>query len=71
MEKLLTVIAFIAARINVARDEARDRGATATEYAMLVAFIAVVVGVAVAAFGTQLADFFNSLAVKIGIIKAG
>ena len=67
MEKLLNLIAFVAARINVARDDAHDRGATATEYAMLVAFIAVVIGVGVAAFGTQLNNFFNSLASKIGI----
>jgi pilus assembly protein Flp/PilA len=67
MEKLLNMIAFVAARINVARDDARERGATATEYAMLVAFIAVVIGVGVAAFGNQLNDFFNSLASKIGI----
>jgi pilus assembly protein Flp/PilA len=67
MEKLLTLIAFVSARINVARDEAHDRGATATEYAMLVAFIAVAIAAAVTAFGGKLRDFFSSLSTTIGV----
>jgi pilus assembly protein Flp/PilA len=67
MDKLLSMIAFVTARISVARDEAHDRGATATEYAMLVAFIAVAIAAAVTAFGKDLSKFFSSLAKNIGI----
>ena len=67
MDKLLSLIAFVTARVTVARDEAHDRGATATEYAMLVAFIAVAIAVAVTAFGTALSKFFSGLAKTIGI----
>lgn len=67
MDKLLSLIAFVSARINVARDDAKDRGATATEYAMLVAFIAVAISVAVGAFGSNLSQFFSDLSNAIGI----
>lgn len=70
MNQLLAVIAFIGARFQVARDDAKDRGATATEYAMLVAFIAIVIAVGVTAFGSQLNDFFNNLGQSIGIVSA-
>jgi pilus assembly protein Flp/PilA len=60
----LMVIAALHNRI----DSAKDRGATATEYAMLVAFIAVAIVAAVTAFGGQLSDFFNSLGQNIGIV---
>ena len=39
----------------------RDRGATATEYALLVALIALVIFVAVQFFGNQLSDFFHAI----------
>lgn len=39
-----------------------ERGATATEYALLVALIAVILIVGVGAFGGALNDFFNGLA---------
>ncbi len=39
-----------------------ERGATATEYGLLVAFIALAIVVGVTAFGTALNDFFNALA---------
>ncbi|ALV47345.1 hypothetical protein MB46_02355 [Arthrobacter alpinus] len=42
-----------------------ERGATATEYAMLVAGIAVVVAVAVGVFGTALSTFFGTLPTKL------
>ena len=61
MKQLLSMIAFVAARVNVARDEAKDRGATATEYALLVALIAIAIVVAVTAFGSALSGFFTSL----------
>lgn len=42
-----------------------SKGATATEYALLVALIAVVIIVGVAAFGTSLNAFFGGLWAKI------
>jgi pilus assembly protein Flp/PilA len=39
-----------------------ERGATATEYGLLVAFIALAIIVGVTAFGTALNDFFNAIA---------
>jgi len=42
-----------------------EKGATATEYALLVALIAVVIIGGVAAFGTSLSDFFGGLWAKI------
>jgi pilus assembly protein Flp/PilA len=38
-----------------------DRGATATEYGLLVGFIAVVIVAGVSFFGTSLNDYFNDL----------
>lgn len=43
------------------RSEGRDRGATATEYAILCGFIAMVILFGVAAFGTSLGDYYNHL----------
>jgi pilus assembly protein Flp/PilA len=65
MEDLITLVAFVAARVNAAQHEAKDRGATATEYALLVGFIAIVIAVGVAAFGGKLNDFFVAVAGKI------
>jgi pilus assembly protein Flp/PilA len=48
--------------------EREDRGATATEYALLVAFIALAIVVAVGAFGSQLSTFFSGLAAQVGIL---
>ena len=47
-----------------ARDDA-DRGATATEYAILVGFIAVVIAVAIAFFGAELSDYIHHIAVSV------
>lgn len=62
MNQLLSMIAFVAGRVNVARDEAKDRGATATEYALLVTFIAIAIVAGVTLFGGALNDFFGSIA---------
>ena len=40
----------------------RDRGATATEYALLVGFIALVIAVAVQFFGDSLSTFYHNIA---------
>jgi pilus assembly protein Flp/PilA len=65
MYYVLNMIAALHARIETAK----DRGATATEYAMLVAFIAIAISLAVIAFGTQLSTFFNALGNKVGLNK--
>jgi pilus assembly protein Flp/PilA len=43
-----------------------ERGATATEYAILLGFIAVVIGFAIAFFGSNLNAFFNAIGSSIG-----
>ncbi|MHC6221823.1 Flp family type IVb pilin [Arthrobacter sp. MMS24-S77] len=43
-----------------------EKGATATEYSLLVGLIALVIVVGVGAFGTNLNAFFNSLATTVG-----
>lgn len=53
-----------------AADMREDRGATATEYALLVAFIALAIVVAVTAFGGQLSTFFSTLASRVGIVSS-
>lgn len=59
MGKLLKLIVAMQLRLADAQD--KDRGATATEYALLVALIAIVIAVAVGFFGSQLSTFFNKL----------
>jgi pilus assembly protein Flp/PilA len=43
-----------------------ERGATATEYSLLVAFIALVIIVGVTAFGGALNTWFNNIAITVG-----
>jgi pilus assembly protein Flp/PilA len=64
MERLLNMI--VALHVRVAD---RDRGATATEYALLVAFIALVIVAGVTLFGNQLNTFFSDLGSNVGIIN--
>lgn len=45
-----------------------DEGATALEYGILVALIALAIVLGVTAFGTQLNTFFNGLAAKAKLI---
>ena len=45
-----------------------ERGATATEYGLLVAFIALAIIVGVTAFGTALNDFFNAIANAVDVL---
>jgi pilus assembly protein Flp/PilA len=65
MYYVLNLIAALHARV----EDAKDRGATATEYAMLVAFIAIVVAVGVGFFGNQLSQWFHDLGDKVGLNK--
>jgi pilus assembly protein Flp/PilA len=64
---VLNLIAAMHERIQ--RIEDKDRGATATEYAMLVAFIAIIISVGVGVFGTALDTWFSNLGNRIGLNK--
>ena len=57
MNNILAALCALQARFFATDDE---RGATATEYALLLAFIAVVIITAVALFGTNLAGLFGN-----------
>ncbi len=46
----------------------RERGATATEYALLVAFIALAIVIGVTAFGSALNTFFTNLGTRVGLL---
>jgi pilus assembly protein Flp/PilA len=62
MNQLLKLIVAVQLRATDLRD---DRGATATEYALLVAFIAIAIIGGVTFFGGQLNSFFNGLAGQV------
>lgn len=67
MEQLLKFIVAIQCRVADMRDG--DRGATATEYALLVAFIAIVIVAGVTLFGSQLNTFFSNVGTSLGIVS--
>lgn len=48
------------------REKKNERGATATEYGLLVGLIALIIVVGVGAFGTALDAFFSGLAGVVG-----
>jgi pilus assembly protein Flp/PilA len=60
---LASVVAFVA---GIKDRLATDKGATATEYSLLVAFIALLIIIGVTAFGTALNDWFTTLGTKVG-----
>lgn len=60
MVSVLAVIAGIKDRF------ASEKGATATEYGLLVAFIALIIIVGVTAFGTALNNWFSSFESTVG-----
>jgi pilus assembly protein Flp/PilA len=59
MEKLLKLIVAMHSRIEDVFE--KDRGATATEYAILVAFIALLIIIGVTFFGDNLNNWFGRL----------
>jgi pilus assembly protein Flp/PilA len=59
---MLSRLTKFQARLAAIRD---DRGATAVEYGLMVALIAVVVIVAVTLLGTNLSSLFNTVATKV------
>ena len=65
MSKLNHVLAFMISSVTAEKSE--EKGATAVEYALVVAGIAVGLFVAVGLFGTALQNFFSGLAGDIGI----
>ena len=66
MRQLLKLI--VAMQLRATGLTSKDRGATATEYALLVAFIALAVIGGVTLFGTQLNNFFSSIGAQVGIL---
>ncbi len=52
----------LAAKLQTSRS---DKGATAVEYGLMVALIAIVIIVAVALLGTNLSTLFNKVAVSV------
>lgn len=56
---MLTIITFLQKWFSASEEE--DRGATMVEYALVVAFIALVAVVGVTVFGETLRDFFSGL----------
>lgn len=65
---MVSVIAFVA---GVKDRLTSEKGATATEYSLLVAFIALVIIVGVTAFGGALNTWFNDLAGNVAKWKVG
>ena len=64
LEKLIALHLFM----TTPREE--EKGATATEYALLVAFIAFAVIAGVTLFGTALSGYFSKLATTVGNWKS-
>ena len=62
-EMILKLIFAIHTRVADFRDE--DRGATATEYALLVSFIAIAIIAGVTVFGNNLSNFFTGLSARV------
>jgi pilus assembly protein Flp/PilA len=60
---MVSMTAFIA---GIKERFESEKGATATEYSLLVGLIALVIVIGVTAFGTNLNTFFSSLAVTVG-----
>jgi pilus assembly protein Flp/PilA len=67
MEKLLKLMIAMHLRAEDISD--KERGATATEYALLVAFIALIIVAGVTLFGSQLNTFFSNLGSKVGLFN--
>lgn len=58
--------AYIAVRNRIATSLDREQGATAVEYGLMVALIAVVIIASVTLLGTNLASRFNQVATAVG-----
>lgn len=60
---MVSMMAFVA---GVKDRFTSEKGATATEYSLLVAFIALLIIIGVTAFGTALNSWFSSLGSRVG-----
>jgi len=60
---MISVLAFVSGAKNRLTSE---KGATATEYSLLVAFIALLIIAGVTLFGNALNDWFSNLASRVG-----
>ena len=63
---MLMTVTLLAHLTELGEKRKSERGATATEYGLLVGLIAVIITVGVAAFGGALNDYFNALSTKVG-----
>jgi pilus assembly protein Flp/PilA len=66
MEHLMRFVVAMHVRLTDIAERGKDRGATATEYALLVALIALVIVGGVTLFGTNLNNFINKIAGTVG-----
>lgn len=66
MVKTAAYLRTHAFRVSENLRERRDEGATATEYGLLVAFIAFIIVVGVTAFGNSLSAWFSQLGAAVG-----
>jgi pilus assembly protein Flp/PilA len=60
---MVSMLAFIT---GIKERIASEKGATATEYSLLVAFIALLIIIGVTAFGTALNTWFTNLGTTVG-----
>jgi pilus assembly protein Flp/PilA len=65
MATIMRMIVGVQLGFDRVRENAKDRGATATEYALLVALIALAIVIGVTAFGSALNGFFTSLGTTV------
>ena len=66
LEKLQFMTIMLVNDVKAKRDEINERGATAVEYGLMVALIAVVIIAAVTTLGTNLDAKFKDVGTKIG-----
>ena len=59
---------MLAAKLQTMFDAKREKGATAVEYGLMVALIAVAIITTVGLLGTNLSTMFNNVATKIGAV---
>ena len=59
---MVSMLAFVA---GVKDKLASEKGATATEYSLLIAFVAVAIIVGAGIFGTALSDWFSDLGTEV------
>jgi len=60
---MLQIFSFLSAFVA----EREEKGATATEYALIIAGIAVAIVAAIGVFGDALTDFWNGLGTDLGL----